>query len=100
MFKSKKNDRKYWLRRRYGQSRSRARIKRSTVKFEIFIELTFFKQKIKLINGSGVNVEIFNPKLYNKSVLRKTLGYDLEKRIYICVVFQEHMHNNIQHKLI
>ena len=46
MFKSKKNDRKYWLRRRYGQSRSRARIKRSTVKFEIFIELTFFKQKI------------------------------------------------------
>lgn len=45
----------------------------------------FFKKKIELINGSGVNVDIFNPKLFNKSNLKNSLGYLIKTQIYICV---------------
>lgn len=44
-----------------------------------------FRKKIVLINGSGVNLEVFALKKYNKLEIRNSLKISNKKQVYICV---------------
>lgn len=41
--------------------------------------------KVVVINGSGVNIDIFNKEIHNKKLLRKTMDIQENELIYICV---------------
>lgn len=45
----------------------------------------FWKDKISVINGSGINTSVFNNELYNKSQLRSSLGINQQNTVFICI---------------
>ncbi len=45
----------------------------------------YVKSKIKIIFGSGVDTQKFNPDNYNRKLIRKNLGYNEDHQIFICV---------------
>lgn len=45
----------------------------------------FFKQKIKLIYGSGVDTKKYSSAIYDKNIIRASLGVSEEKKIFICI---------------
>lgn len=45
----------------------------------------FFKNKLFLISGSGVNIDQFNPSIFDKIDLRSKLGIKAEQLVFICV---------------
>lgn len=44
-----------------------------------------FRKKVQLIYGSGVNLEKFNLKKFNKLDIRKTLKISNKQQVYICI---------------
>jgi glycosyltransferase involved in cell wall biosynthesis len=46
---------------------------------------SFWKKKITLVKGSGVNTSLFNKDLYNKSDLRKLLNISEDNIVFTCI---------------
>ena len=45
----------------------------------------FFKQKIQLINGSGIDIKKFSATLYDKKMIRASMGISEDKKVFICI---------------